>query len=193
MRGSESSRIAPVIELRVWDPVLRLLHWSLAASVIGAWLLGDWLHQPDHQWHEWLGYTALAVALLRIVWGAVGPRHARFASFVRGPLATWRYARAVWVHREARYLGHNPLGAWMVLALLLNVLVTAGSGWLGTTDAYWGVEWVQETHAWAGQLFVPLVLLHLAGVAFTARRHREKLVRAMVTGRKPAPGPQDID
>jgi cytochrome b len=183
----------PVIELQVWDPFLRVLHWTLAASVTGAWLLGEPFHLPDHTWHEWLGYLALVTAALRVVWGFVGPRHARFTGFVRGPARTWAYARAVLAHREPRYLGHNPLGGWMVLALLLNVFVTAGSGWLGTTDEYWGVEWVQETHAWAGELFLPLVVLHLAGVLFTSLRHREKLVRAMLNGRKAAPGPGDVD
>lgn len=180
-------------EQPVWDAVLRGLHGLLAVSVIAAWLLGDWLHQPDHEWHEWLGYLALAVAVVRLGWGLAGPRHARFASFVRGPAATWAYARALLRHREPRYLGHNPLGGWMVVVLLGNVVITGVSGWLGTTDAFWGEPWVQDTHALAGQLFLPLVALHVAGVVFTSWRHRESLARAMVTGRKRAAQPGDID
>jgi cytochrome b len=180
------------LELRVWDPLLRGLHWGLAFSVIGAFLLGDWLHRPDHHWHEWLGYAALGIALLRIGWGFVGPRPARFGSFVRGPRRTGAYAAALLRRAEPRYLGHNPLGAWMVLALLGNTLLAGVSGWLGTTDAYWGDPLVQDLHALAGQAFLPLVLLHWAGVAHASWRHRESLVRAMVNGRKAASGPDDV-
>lgn len=180
-------------EQPVWDALLRALHWLLAASVIAAWLLGDWLHQPDHEWHEWLGYLAWTVAVVRLGWGLIGPRHARFTSFVQGPVATSAYTRSLLQHREPRYLGHNPLGGWMVVALLANVIVTAVTGWLGTTDAFWGEPWVQDSHAIAGQLFLPLVGLHVAGVVFTSWRHRESLVRAMVTGRKRAAQPGDID
>jgi cytochrome b len=183
----------PRLELPVWDPLLRCLHWLLAASVIGAFLLGDWLHRPDHQWHEWLGYTALAAALLRSAWGFVGPRHARFASFVRGPRRTAAYAAALVRGAEPRYLGHNPLGGWMVVALLVNTLLAGLTGWLGTTDAYWGDPLVQDLHAASGQAFLPLVLLHWIGVGFTSWRHRESLVRAMFTGRKAAPRPGDVE
>lgn len=189
---SEPASGAPTLQVRVWDLALRLMHWALAGSVIGAFLLGDWLHRPDHVWHERLGYAALAVAGLRCVWGFIGPRHARFASFVRGPRATLRYLGQLLRRTEPRYLGHNPLGGWMVLLLLANTLLAAGSGWLGTTDAYWGEPWVQDLHAWSGQAFLPLVGLHLAGVVFTSWRHRESLVRAMLTGRKAAAGPGDI-
>lgn len=182
-----------LLELRVWDPLLRLLHWGLAASVSGAFLLGDWLHRPDHTWHERFGYAALGIALLRGVWGFVGPRHARFADFVRGPRRTAAYAWALLRRDEPRYLGHNPLGGWMVLALLLNTLLAGITGWLGTTDAFWGDALVQDLHSLSGEAFVPLVVLHLAGVGFTSWRHRESLVRAMVTGRKPAPGPGDVE
>lgn len=172
---------------------MRLLHWGLAGSVIGAFLLGDWLHRGDHTWHERLGYAALAIAVLRVLWGFVGPRHARFAGFVRGPGSTWAYLLRVLRGTEPRYLGHNPLGAAMVVLLLANTLLAAGSGWLGTTDAYWGEPWVQDLHAWSGQAFLPLVVLHLAGVVFTSWRHHESLVRAMVTGDKPPARAGDIE
>lgn len=182
-----------VVELPVWDPLLRLLHLLLAVSVTGAFLLGDWLHRPDHQWHEWLGYTALGVALLRILWGFIGPRHARFTDFVRGPRRTAAYALALLRRTEPRHVGHNPLGGWMVLALLANTLVAGLSGWLGTTDRFWGDPLLQDLHALSGQAFLPLVVLHLAGVAFTSWRHGESLVRAMLHGRKAAPGPHDVE
>jgi len=94
---------------------------------------------------------------------------------------------------EPRYLGHNPLGGWMVMALLSMVAAAGLSGWLSVTDRFWGVAWVQELHeALANALFL-LVGLHIAGVVFTSLRHRENLVRAMLTGRKRAPEPGDVD
>lgn len=185
--------MTPRLELPVWDPLVRVMHWVLAGSVIAAFLLGDWLHRPDHTWHERLGYVALGTAALRIVWGLCGSRTARFASFVRPPAATAAYLRALLRGGEPRYLGHNPLGGWMVVALLANVLLAGGTGWLGTTDAFWGEPWLQDLHAASGQAFLPLVGLHLAGVAFTSWRHRESLVRAMLNGRKRAPEPGDVE
>jgi cytochrome b len=178
---------------------VRLLHWSLALTVIVAFLL----HESDgiasllsidhHVWHERIGYAALAVAAARIAWGLWGGRGpARFTAFVRGPAATLAYARRLITRREPRYLGHNPLGAWMVVALLANTLLAGLTGWLFTTDRFWGAEWLEELHGLSGELFAPLVLLHLAGVVYTSWRHRENLVAAMMTGDKPAPAPGDI-
>ena len=123
----------------VWDPVVRIAHWILAACVIAAWFTRG-------ATHDGLGYGAIGVVALRLVWGWVGPRHAHFGEFVRSPASTLAYARAVLAGVEPRYLGHNPLGAWMIVALLAMIALVAGTGWLSTTDRFWGVEWLQETH-----------------------------------------------
>jgi cytochrome b len=170
----------------VWSAGLRALHWLLALSMIGAFVThegADWLH-------EWLGYTALACALLRLVWGLLPQktdgmaRYARFAQFVRAPGQTLRYARQVLQRREPRYVGHNPLGAWMVVALLLVSSAAGITGALSVTDRFWGVAWVQDSHEFFGELIVPLVLLHWAGVAYTSWHHKDNLVAAMLHGRK---------
>jgi cytochrome b len=179
------------MEKKVWSAGLRALHWLLAASMIGAFVThegADWLH-------EWLGYTALVCAVLRLVWGlwpSPGPslapqepsRYARFGQFVRSPLATWAYARAVLRRREPRYIGHNPLGGWMVVALLLVSSLAGITGALSVTDRFWGVGWVQDSHEFLGELMVPLVLLHWVGVAYTSWHHKDNLVAAMLHGRK---------
>ena len=171
--------------MRVWDAFVRVAHWTLVACVIAAWFARG---GP----HEWLGYAALAVVLARIGWGFVGPAHARFTRFVAGPWRTAAYARRVLAREEERYLGHNPLGAWMILALLGAVVLLAASGWLATTDRFWGVAWVQDLHAWLADLLVTLVALHVAGVAYSSLRHRENLVAAMLTGRKRPPAAGDV-
>ncbi|MEN9538818.1 MAG: hypothetical protein RLZZ126_1053 [Pseudomonadota bacterium] len=170
----------------VWPPLLRMLHWVLALGVIGAFAT----HEASRAWrgltvHEWLGYVALGAAALRVLLGFTGRSPWPFKAFVRSVPVTVAYARDVLAHREGRYLGHNPLGAWMVVALLANALVCALSGWLYTTDRFWGVAWVGTLHDLTGHLLVPLLALHLAGVVFTSIRHRENLVAAMLHGRKP--------
>lgn len=167
---------------RVWDLPVRILHWALACSVAVAWLstLGiGWsaLHEPA-------GYVALAAIALRIVWGFAGSAHARFDNFVRPATEVMAYARDVRTHREARYVGHNPLGGWMVLCLLALIGAASVSGWLFRTDYFWGSEFVSDIHEWLAWLVLGAVVLHLAGVIFTSARHRENLVLAMISGRK---------
>jgi cytochrome b len=164
----------------VWDAAVRILHWTLVLSVATAWLTR---HSPG-RWHEWIGYAALAVVAARIAWGFIGSRHARFADFIRSAPATAAYTRDVLAARERRFVGHNPLGGWMVLALLAMVVLVGFTGWLYTTDRFWGVDWVEETHETLSNILFTLVALHIAGVVFTSIRHRENLVASMLHGRK---------
>jgi cytochrome b len=166
----------------VWDRLVRVTHWGLAASILVAWIT----RTGSPVIHDWSGYAALAFALLRIAWGFSGQDHARFASFVRAPRPTLTYAWLLLRGREPHHLGHNPLGGWMIVALLALALGASLSGWLYTTDAYWGVEWVERLHHVLADLLMVCVLLHLAGVVFTSLRQRENLVAAMLHGHKRA-------
>jgi cytochrome b len=168
--------------VRVWDPLVRIGHWTLVVAVAVAWLS----HEGPAVLHDNAGHLALAVVLVRLVWGFLGPTRARFSDFLRGPAATLAYARALLAGREPRCLGHNPLGGWMILALLLTVAATGVSGWLATTDAFWGAAWVEELHDVLADALLLLIALHVAGVLVTSRRHGENLVLAMLTGRKRA-------
>ena len=167
--------------VRVWDLPVRLTHWGVAAGVAAAW----WF--SDGGWHERIGYAVAACVAARLAWGCVGTRHARFGDFVRGPGATMAYARRLLTGSEPRYLGHNPLGGWMALVLWAAVALTCLTGWLYTTDAYFGEPWLDRLHQAAAWTVVALVPLHLAGVWFTSRRHRENLVAAMLHGDKRSP------
>jgi cytochrome b len=174
--------------LPVWPPAVRFGHWALAASVLGCLLLHE-----GGAWHERLGYAALALALGRSALGWLGgTRHLRFAAFVRGPAVTWAYARALLARREPRHLGHNPLGGWMVVALLLAAALAGASGALYTTDRYWGDDTVYALHRIAGWSFAVLVPLHLGGVVLTSILQRENLLRALLSGRKRAAAAGDI-
>jgi cytochrome b len=174
---------------RVWDPLVRTLHWMLVAAYAGAWAttvaFGDA--------HEAIGYAGLAVVLVRVVWGFVGPAPARFVGFVRAPRPTLAYLGQVVAHREPRYLGHNPLGAWMVVALLSCMVALAFTGWLYRTDRFWGSEEVELAHSSLAWLSVALVALHVGGVVYTSFRHGENLVAAMWSGEKRAAAGDDVD
>jgi cytochrome b len=151
----------------VWDAALRLLHGLLVFSVAAAWLT----RHSRGEWHEWLGYAALAVVAARVAYGFFGNGYTRFSDFVRPATETAAYARDV-------------LGGWMVVALLAMVALVGFTGWLYTTDRYWGVEWVEELHEALSNILFAFVALHLAGVVFTSVKHRENLVAAMLHGRK---------
>ncbi|MCB1149359.1 MAG: cytochrome b/b6 domain-containing protein [Chlamydiia bacterium] len=173
---------------KVWDPLVRVFHWSLVASFAVAWLTADEVQSL----HEWAGYAAAALIGFRLLYGLVGPRYARFSQFVRGPRTTVDYAADVLRRREKRYLGHNPLGALMVIALLVTMAAIATTGFMMTTDAYWGVDWVQEVHETLANLMLALVILHVLGVVFASLAHHENLVRSMITGRKRAAEAGDV-
>ncbi|GAA4337956.1 cytochrome b/b6 domain-containing protein [Variovorax defluvii] len=170
--------------VRVWDPLQRVLHWALVVSVCVCW----WAGEARLSLHILTGYAALAIAATRGAWGFVGSRHARFTAFVRGLGPVLAYARDMLRGREPRYLGHNPLGGWMVLALLACLMVVCVSGILYTTDRFWGLAWVERLHRISAWTLVGLVATHLSGVAVMSWRHRENLVGAMVDGRKRALG-----
>ncbi len=178
------------VTLKVWDPLVRIGHWALVASVVLAWLT----QEGNHLRHEILGYAALAIVAVRVLWGFVGTHHARFSQFIRSPTVTLRYAKQVLAAREPRHIGHNPLGGWMIVLLLINVILVSLSGWLFTTDAYWGVEWVENLHAALSNTLLGLIAQHVGGVALASLRHHENLVAAMLHGRKRAASvPPDVE
>lgn len=169
--------------LRVWDPVVRIGHWLLVASVLTAWVT----RHRGGSWHDWSGYLAMAVVLVRLSWGWRGRGPARFGSFVLGPRRTFAYARAVLAGSEPRSVGHNPLGGWMIVALLATVAALGLTGWLFNTDLFWGEPWLDALHGLLADLLMALVALHVLGVLYASLRHRENLVAAMVHGRKRGP------
>ncbi len=182
--------------VKVWDPLVRLFHWTLAGGFVVAYLSAEVSSQLSL--HTLAGYTVLGLLAFRLVWGLVGPRHARFSDFVRSPAAIAGYLKSIVSGHPRRYLGHNPAGGAMVVALLVALLLTTCSGivllggeefsgplagWMATADEEF-VEVVEELHELAAHLTLLLVVLHLIGVTAASLQHRENLPRSMVTGYK---------
>jgi len=174
--------------VRIWEPYVRIFHWGLAAAIATAWATSGEVQTV----HEFAGYTAGALVVSRLVMGFAGDRYTRFRQFVKGPRAVLAYASAIRHRTERRYLGHNPLGAAMVVFLLCLIPSVAFTGWLQTTDRFWGIEWVSMLHEALANTLFGAIFLHLGGVVLESLRHRENLVAAMLTGKKRAPEPGDV-
>ncbi len=184
-------------EVKVWDPLVRVFHWALVAAFTVAFVTEDDLLGL----HVLAGYTVLALVLVRIVWGFVGTRYARFSDFVYPPAAVKAYLKELLRLRPPpRYLGHNPAGGYMVTALLLALLAAAVSGlvvygakenagplagWLAGSPRRL-TKVLGEIHEFLADLSLALVILHTAGVLLDSLLHRENLIRTMFTGRKRA-------
>lgn len=165
----------------VWDAPVRMFHGLLVLSFAAAYLTSEldgwrWLHAS-------LGYTVAGLVAFRLVWGVVGTRHARFASFMRGPRAVTAYVRSLAAGRPQHATGHNPAGAVAIALLLLLGMAVTASGW----SAYHGVggEWLKDAHEVAANVMLALVGVHVAGVLVSSWLHRENLVLAMLSGYKP--------
>jgi cytochrome b len=143
-----------------------------------------YLIERPRELHEGLGYALAAIIAVRIVWGFVGTKHARFVDFVPSPAGFFVYIRAMIKGRERRYVGHNPAGGAMVIALMLCLCSIICTGWMMGLDAFWGKEWVEDLHEGLVSFAILLVTLHVAGVIYESLRHGENLVRAMISGKK---------
>lgn len=207
-----STRPAPTRP--VWDPLVRIGHWTLVIAFFTAYLSGDDLFNI----HKWAGYVVAGYVLVRIVWGLIGTRHARFTNFVRGPGAVLGYLRGLFTGHVKDYAGHNPAGGAMVVALLFSLLVTTGSGMAlyavednagplagivteetfapmasafgeegehGRDEESGAEELLEGVHKAFVYITLALIGLHLAGVVASSLAHKQNLARAMVTGRKP--------
>lgn len=166
--------------VKVWDPFVRIFHWSLAGLFATAYLTAERYEDI----HNGAGYAVAMLIGLRVIWGFVGSRHARFGDFVRSPREIASFLIATLRMKAPRHLGHNAAGGVMILALIVSLSLLCGSGILMASDALWGVEWVEDVHEAAADATLVLVMLHVAGVVVASIEHRENLIKSMITGWK---------
>lgn len=170
--------------VRVWDLPVRVFHWALVGAFTGAYLLAE--SERQRQIHVMFGYTVLGLVAFRLVWGFVGTRYARFASFLYGPRRAFEYLRGLLHGDPPRYLGHNPAGSWAVYAILGIAAATGITGYMTLNEI--GGEGIEELHDALANGWLLLVGAHVLGVIASSIAHRENLARAMVTGYKDASG-----
>ena len=180
--------------IRVWDLPTRVFHWLLVILVLICFITGKiggtWM-----SYHIWAGCAVLGLLMFRLVWGFVGGRHARFSAFVRAPGAVLRYARTLLRPEATKFLGHNPLGGWSVLAMLLALAVQAVTGLFANDDIFtegplypWiskaTSDWLTHIHKLNQGVVLLLVGVHVMAVLFYLIMKHENLIQPMFTGRK---------
>jgi cytochrome b len=181
----------------VWDLPLRLFHWLFALSILASWATGkagfEWT-----PWHMRLGYWMIGLLIFRVIWGFIGPRHARFSSFLASPRRAWDYMRGLFGSGTVLHsVGHNPLGGLMVILMLLLVAFQATTGLFSTDDIVWTgpynpsvsgatAQLLTRVHHANFNLILAAITLHVAAILFYAFVKKQNLVPAMLTGWKPA-------
>jgi len=180
--------------VKVWDPLVRMLHWLLACSFFIAYFSEDtYIHL-----HASAGYTIILLLLIRITWGFVGSYHARFGNFVTSPSRALCYTIDSLRNRASRYIGHNPAAAFMIIVMLVTLTLLSVSGlaiyaieeqagpmatwFVGTSE--WVEDITEEMHEFFANLMLGLIVVHLSGVLIESLLHRENLVRSMINGNK---------
>jgi cytochrome b len=181
-------------QVKVWDPVVRIFHWTLVAT-----FFIDYFTEEDLLTvHVWAGYLLLSILGIRILWGFVGTRHARFSDFVYKPSVAFQYLKDTLYLRAERHIGHNPIGGFMVVVLLICVVLTgvtglmvygagehAGplAGMFTSSGKFWK-NILEEIHELLANFTLLLVIVHIMGVVVESKIHNENLVRAMWDGYK---------
>ncbi|KAB2850034.1 MAG: hypothetical protein F9K44_06130 [Hyphomicrobiaceae bacterium] len=188
--------------VRVWDGPTRVFHWLLALLVLGSWASFEYSERlKDHTllMHRLSGYAILILVVFRLIWGVAGSSTARFSSFVRGPFAAVGYGLDLLRGRDRHYLGHNPLGAFMILALLAVLVAQALLGLFnsqlddgtvsGPLSSLWSDPSLRTIRTWHRRIFnyilLPLVAVHVTVNILYALLKREPVIKAMITGKKP--------
>lgn len=175
-----AAAVAQASNIFVWDAPVRVFHWMMVLCFAGAYLTAE-----SEKWrlvHVTLGYTLGGLVAFRLVWGVVGTRYARFASFLTSPALVLRYVRSMFSRQPEHHVGHNPVGAVAIVLLLLQSVAIVASGWAVYNDM--DSHWLETLHEGATNVMLLVVAAHVAGVAVASRLHHENLVRAMLTGKK---------
>lgn len=190
--GSKSEN--KMYSIQVWDIPTRLFHWILVGLVIFSFITGK-IGIGAMRYHEWSGFAILVLVVFRLVWGFIGGQQSRFTRFVKGPAAVMRYAASLLRMESKPHIGHNPLGGWSILAMLISLLIQVGTGLFANDDiltegplyalvSKQTSDWLTGVHHLNQNVLLVLVLIHIAAVLFYLVARRENLIKPMLTGDK---------
>jgi cytochrome b len=177
--------------IKVWDPLIRIFHWSLVLTFFLAYVTEDSWEDV----HVIAGYIVAVLIGFRLVWGVIGTRRARFTQFVKSPQAVLVYLKQMIRFKVPHYLGHNPAAAAMIICLLISLIMISLTGMIiiagegqgplaGTVFGSFNNGLMEDIHELFANVTLLLVFLHVAGVLFSSLLEKENLIRAMITGRK---------
>lgn len=201
MRNKNSNAQSPGVNsgkkmysIHVWDIPTRLFHWILVGLVIFSFITGK-IGVTAMRYHEWSGFAILVLVGFRIVWGFIGGRRSRFSNFLKGPAAVIRYASSLLRKDSKAHIGHNPLGGWSIIAMLISLLIQVGTGLFANDDiltegplyalvSKQTSDWLTGVHHLNQKVLLVLVLIHIAAVFFYLIAKRENLIKPMITGSK---------
>lgn len=169
-------------EVKVWDLCIRIFHWLMVTIVFFNFTFFD-----EGRVHETLGYILVGLLIFRLLWGFIGSQHARFKDFMPNADKIRHHLKGIQEGYRTFYPGHNPLGALMIFNLLLTLALLCFTGYLATTDIFWGIEWVEEIHEFFADYLLFSIFIHVAGVVWETVMSRVNLIFAMFTGIKKIP------
>ncbi|MGR3544108.1 MAG: cytochrome b/b6 domain-containing protein [Paracoccus sp. (in: a-proteobacteria)] len=185
--GRESARTDRTVQ--VWDPLVRLIHWGVVLMVV----INAAIVAKDSPLHLWAGYTMLVLVGVRLLWGIIGSRPARFSAFPPNPFRALGYLKEMRRGDKTVHLSHNLLGALMVYNIWATLLVIAATGFMMGTARFFGVDWVAQTHDLAYDWLLISITAHVLGVVFDTWRSGVPLVQAMIHGRKRIPNDRPVE
>ncbi|MFK5986734.1 MAG: cytochrome b/b6 domain-containing protein [Pseudomonadota bacterium] len=189
-----SNSLAHSYDIKIWDPWVRLFHWSLVLAFLVAYFTED----NFLKLHSYAGYSIILLLLMRIVWGIIGTKHARFADFIYSPAHIIQFIKETLAFKAKRYIGHNPAGGAMILILIISLILCILTGlavygaeeqagpmaeWFVQNSGFWG-NIFEELHEFCANFIVFLILIHILGVIFESFVHQENLIKSMLTGKK---------
>lgn len=166
---------------KLWDPVVRLFHWSL----VFIFFANYFFNEEGDDWHQWLGYAAVAWLVVRFVWGFFGRGAARWADFFPTPARLSTHVRALMRGEAYHRMGHSPLGGLVMILMMLCILMLGITGYMmQEIDYFWGEDWVEDLHGWIANSLLALVVVHVCAALFESYRLKENLPLSMVTGNR---------
>ncbi len=191
---AKKSSVEKVYSIPVWDIPTRIFHWLLVGLVIFSFITGK-IGGLTMQYHEWSGFAVLCLVAFRLVWGFIGGQQSRFSAFVKGPVTVFRYLSSLLKTDSGPHIGHNPLGGWSIIAMLISLLLQAGTGLFANDDiltegplydlvSKQTSDWLTGLHQLNQKVLIGLVALHIGAILFYLFAKGENLLIPMITGKK---------